>query len=189
MRVGDGLNRFTVTAKAFHWATFLLLLASFGIGLTMVDMPLGPRKLEAYSWHKWVGVTVFVVTLLRLGWRGIHPAPPFPDAMPRWQIVGARLSHAGLYSLLLIMPVSGWLMSSALGIQTVYFGIVPLPDLVSPDRALGDSLIHLHHLLALTLAILIGVHAGAAVYHHFVLKDDIARRMIPFMTPESGDRS
>ena len=181
MRVGNELNQFTASAKAFHWATLLLLLASFGIGLTMVDLPLGPRKLQVYSWHKWVGVTIFLVTLLRLGWRWANPAPPLPASMPGWQRVGARLSHAGLYSLLLIMPISGWVMSSALGIPTVYFGLVPLPDLVSPDRALGEALIQLHHMLGLTLAILIGVHAGAAVYHHFILKDDIVRRMLPFV--------
>jgi cytochrome b561 len=185
---GTGSDRFGTFAKVLHWATFLLLLASFGIGLTMVGLPLSPRKLQVYSWHKWVGVTVFLITILRLGWRCIYPAPPFPDSMPRWQRVGARLSHAGLYGLLVIQPVSGWVMSSALGLTTVYFGLVPLPDLVAPDRALGQSLIQLHHLLGLAFAILIGVHIGAAAYHHFVRRDDIARRMLPVITAGKGDR-
>jgi cytochrome b561 len=154
----------------------------------MVDLPLGPRKLQAYSWHKWVGVTVFLVTLVRLGWRCMDPPPPLPASMPPWQRLAARLSHAGLYGVLLVMPVSGWLTSSALGLTTVYFGLVPLPDLVAPDRALGDSLVRLHDALAVLLATLFTLHAGAALHHHFVRGDDVARRMLPFAAPRGGER-
>jgi cytochrome b561 len=188
MRFRNGSDRFGTLARVLHWVTFLLLLASFGIGLTMVDLPLGPRKLQVYSWHKWVGVTVFLITILRVGWRCASPPPPFPGSMPGWQTVAAQLSHAGLYVLLLIMPISGWVMSSALGLSTAYFGLVPLPDLVAPNRELGQALIFLHNLLGLALAILISIHIVAALYHHFVLKDDIARRMLPFIKPK-GDRS
>lgn len=186
MRLGNGSDRFGALAKTLHWLTFLLLLGSFGIGLTMVELELGPRKLQAYSWHKWVGVTVFLVSVLRLGWRCVDPPPPLPVAMPAWQKRGARLSHAGLYLVLLIMPITGWVTSSALGLTTVYLGLVELPNLVAPDRALREPLILLHNVLAVTLAILIAVHAGAALYHHFVLKDNVARRMLPFMAPRPG---
>jgi cytochrome b561 len=108
--------------------------------------------------------------------------------MPGWQRLAAHLSHGALYTLLVVLPVTGWLMSSALGIPTVYLGLVPLPDLVAPDRPLGESLVRLHHTLAFLFAILIGIHVAAAVYHHFVQKDDVARRMLPFMTPTGGDR-
>jgi cytochrome b561 len=144
--------------------------------------------LQVYSWHKWIGVTVFLIAILRLGWRMASPPPPFPASMPRWQTFAARLSHATLYGLLLVMPVSGWLMSSALGLKTVYLGVVALPDLLAPSRELGQALIHLHQFLALALATLIGVHVAAAAYHHFVLRDGIARRMLPFMAPRRGDR-
>jgi cytochrome b561 len=188
MQFRNGSDRFGTLAKVLHWATFLLLLGSFGIGLTMVDLPLSPRKLQVYSWHKWVGVTVFLIAILRLGWRYVSPPPPFPASMPRWQIVAARMSHAGLYGLLLVMPVSGWLMSSALGLKTVYLGLVPLPDLLAPDRALGQALIYVHNAFGAMLATLIGIHVAAALYHHFVLRDDIARRMLPFMKPRQGNR-
>jgi cytochrome b561 len=181
-------DRFGPLAKTFHWVTFVLLLGSFGIGLTMVDLPLGPRKLQVYSWHKWLGVTVFLVTVLRLGWRLLRPPPPLPAKVAAWQVMAARLSHAALYTTLLIMPISGWLMSSALGLSTVYLGWVALPDLVAPDRALGESLIFVHHLLGWVFAVLIGIHVGAALYHHFALRDDIARRMLPFMRPGGGVR-
>ena len=186
---GNETDRFGTLAQAFHWVTFLLLLASFGIGLTMVDLPLGLRKLQAFSWHKWVGVTVLLITVLRLGWRCANPAPPFPPSMPRWQRIAARLSHAGLYGLLLAMPMSGWVMSSALGLTTVYFGLVPLPDLVAPDRELGRSLVQLHHFLGFAFAMLIGVHIAAAIYHHVIARDDVARRMVPFMKPSGANRA
>jgi cytochrome b561 len=101
--------------------------------------------------------------------------------MPHWQRRAARLSHASLYTLLLAMPISGWMMSSALGLSTVYLGLVPLPDLVAPDRALGETLIRVHGVLGVVLALLIAVHLGAAIYHHFVLRDGVALRMLPFM--------
>jgi cytochrome b561 len=189
MQIRNGSDRFGTLARGLHWTTFLLLLGSFGIGLTMVDMPLSPRKLQVYSWHKWIGVTVFLIAILRLGWRCLHPPPPYPDSMPAWQKVGARLSHGTLYGLLLLMPISGWVMSSALGIPTAYLGLVPLPDPVAPDRELGQSLILVHNILGLALAALIALHIAAAIYHHFVLKDDIMRRMMPFMTVGGSDRS
>jgi cytochrome b561 len=181
------LERFGTGSRAFHWATFVLLIASFGIGWTMIGLPLGPSKLQAYSWHKSVGVTVFLVTIVRLGWRCANPPPPLPGSMPGWQKGASRLSHAGLYGLLLIMPVSGWVMSSALGVTTVYFGLVPLPDLIAPDYEFGQTLAWFHYLLGLALAILIGIHIAAAVYHHFVLGDEIAKRMLPFITRGGRD--
>lgn len=186
MRLGNGAQRYGPIAKTLHWLTFLLLLGSFGIGLTMVDLPLSPRKLQVYSWHKWVGVTVFLVTLLRLGWRLADPPPPLPETMPHWQRIASRLTHAGLYAVLFVMPVSGWTMSSALGLKTVYLGLVPLPDLVAPDRALGEALIQLHNVLGLLLAALIALHVAAALHHHLIVKDDILRRMVPFMAARRG---
>jgi cytochrome b561 len=186
MGLRNRTDRFGPAAKTFHWLTFALLLASFGIGLTMVDLPLSPRKLEVFSWHKWVGVTVFLVTVVRLGWRLADPPPP-PVAMPAWQRAASKVSHGLLYAVLLVMPVSGWVMSSALGLKTVYLGLVPLPDLVAPDRAFGEQLIHVHGTLATVLLILFAIHVAAAFHHHVVAKDDVLRRMVPFAKPRLGD--
>ena len=187
MRLGNGADRYGTVAKTLHWLTFALLVGSFGIGLSMVDLPLSPAKLQVYSWHKWVGVTVFLVTLVRLGWRLADPPPPLPDAVPGWQRGAARLSHAALYTVLIAMPISGWVMSSALGLRTVYLGLVPLPDLVSPDRALGETLIEVHHAFASVLLVLVAIHVAAAFHHHFAARDDVLRRMVPFLMPR-GDR-
>jgi len=183
MHLGNGPDRYGPVAKTVHWLTFLLLLASFGIGLSMTGLPLSPRKLQVYSWHKWVGVTVFLLTLVRLAWRLADPPPPLPDSLPRWHRTAARLSHAALYLVLFVMPVTGWTMSSALGLQTVYLGLVPLPDLVAPDRPLGETLRTAHGVLAVVLAALFAVHAGAGLQHHFVARNDVLRRMVPFLAP------
>lgn len=173
-------ERFGGIAKTFHWLTLLLLIGSFTLGLSMVDMDLSPTKLKYYSWHKWIGVTVFALTVLRLGWRIADPPPPPPTTMPRWQGLGARASHGALYLILLVMPLTGWVMSSALDMSVVYLGIIPIPDLVAPDRTLGDTMKVVHQTLAWLLLTVFAVHVLAALYHHLILRDDVLRRMLPW---------
>lgn len=171
--------RYTGTAIALHWLIALALLAIFGLGVYMQDLPLSPAKLKFYSWHKWAGVTVFLLVAVRLGWRLTHAVPALPAAIPAPQRLLAGAIHGLLYLLMFAIPLSGWLMSSAKGFQTVWFGLVPLPDLVAKDAALGDSLQALHFALNMVLAGLVVVHAAAALKHHFVDRDDILTRMLP----------
>jgi cytochrome b561 len=98
-----------------------------------------------------------------------------------------RLAHAGhiaLYALMLVIPISGWLMSSAKGVQTVWFGVVPLPDLIGKDKALGHLLEEVHESLSWIMVTLIVGHALAALKHHFIDRDDTLRRMAPFIKLE-----
>ena len=104
-----------------------------GVGLWMTGLPLGFTKLYAYNWHKWVGLAVLVLTVGRLLWRWRHPPPPLPGTIVRWQAVLAPIAHWALLVLLLAMPISGWFMSSAAGVSVIWFGILPLPDLVPRD--------------------------------------------------------
>jgi cytochrome b561 len=169
---------YTPTAIALHWIVLLLIASGFALGLWMVDLPVAPRTLRVYAYHKWIGVTVFLLTLVRLAWRLAHPVPP--PAMPRWQQRAATASHALLYALPLAIPLSGWLYSSATGVQVVYLGLFALPDLVAKDKALAAVLKTVHQALNFTLLALVLVHAAAALRHHFIDRDAVLRRMLPF---------
>jgi cytochrome b561 len=170
--------RYGAVAMSLHWLTVALVFANLTLGISMVPLPLSPRKLQWYAWHKWIGITVFIVTCLRLAWRASHRPPPLVP-MPDWQRRAADRSHVLLYVLLTLIPLSGWLYSSSTGVQVVYLGLVPLPDLVPKDRTLATVLKWTHYGLNSALFALVVVHAAAALKHHFVDRDRTLARMLP----------
>jgi cytochrome b561 len=172
-------------AKTLHWLVFALISGAFVVGFYMTDLPLGPMKLKIYSWHKWNGVTIFALVLLRLSWRLFNPPPPLPGEMPNWERRAAEASHRLLYILMLAMPVSGWLMSSAKGFQTVWFGLIPLPDLLAKNPPLGKALAEVHQMLGFIILGFVAVHVLAAFKHHFIDRDDVLARMTPGLRPLS----
>lgn len=173
-------NRYTKMAIGLHWLMAMLLISLVAVGLYMHELPLSPWKLQVYAWHKWAGVTAFLLVLFRLGWRFRHHPPLLPFNMPRLAVKMAYTGHALLYVLMIAIPVSGWLMSSAKGFQTVYFGILPIPDLLVKNRELGRLLRDVHELLNYSLMALVVVHVGAAIKHHLLDKDDVLTRMLPW---------
>ena len=168
---------YTPVAKSLHWLMAVMILGLLALGIYMHELPLSPEKLTLYSWHKWAGVTVFLLVWLRLAWRVTHRPPALPEAMSRPMRLAAHAGHAALYGLMVVIPLSGWLMSSAKGFQTVWFGVLPIPDLVGRDKALGDFLQEAHKALNLLLMLTLGGHLVAALWHHFVLKDGTLNRM------------
>ena len=172
-------TRYSGTAKTLHWLIALMLLISLSVGLYMTGLKLSPEKLKLYSWHKWAGVTIFMLVVLRAIWRLFHTPPPLPAEMPAWQKYTAEATHYLLYALMFAIPLSGWLMSSAKGFQTVYFGVLPLPDLLQKNQELGELLTTVHEYLNYTLIGVAVLHAAAALKHHFIDKDDVLRRMLP----------
>ena len=172
---------YTRTAIALHLAIALLIFCALPLGIYMHDLPFSPNRLKLYSYHKWLGVTVFLLAIGRVLWRLKHPAPPPLSGLPAWQRIASTATHHLLYVLILAVPVSGWLMSSAKGFQTVYLGIIPLPDLLTKDKELGDLLAGVHKVLTFTLGALVITHLTAALKHHFVDRDGVLARMIPFL--------
>ena len=168
---------YTPVAKGLHWLMAAMILGLLALGIYMSDLPLSPQKLTLYSWHKWAGVTVFVLVWLRLLWRITHRPPALPETLSPLTRLAAHAGHAALYGLMVAIPLTGWLMSSAKGFQTVWFGVLPIPDLLGRDRELGDLLQQVHKLLNLLLMLTLAGHVAAALWHHFVLKDDTLRRM------------
>lgn len=137
----------------------------------------GDMKLRVYSWHEWIGATIFGLTLARLIWRLRHPAPPLD--LPWIERVGASVVYAAMYVVLLIQPMVGWMMSAAFGFQVVYLGILPLPRIVAEDRALAERLQQIHFNLAMVLVGLFAAHLGGVLYHHLIVQDGVLRRMLP----------
>jgi len=178
----SSLVRYTPTAIALHWLTAALVAAALGLGLYMVGLKLSPLKLRLYSWHKWIGVTIFLLSAARLIRRAVYGTPPSATG-PSWQRRAASLNHWLLYVLLICLPVSGWLMSSAYGVPVVYFGLVRLPDLLHKNKELADALKLLHEALAFSLLALVSVHAAAALKHHLLDNDDVLHRMLPLVRP------
>jgi cytochrome b561 len=182
-------TRYGGVAIGLHWLIAIAIIGSFSLGFYMSDLPLSPQKLKFYSWHKWAGVTIFLCVLVRLVWRLSHRPPTLPDTIPAWQRKVAEATHVLLYLLMLIIPITGWLMSSAMGFQTVYFGVLPLPDLLAKNAELGELLQQVHMLLNYSMAALVVAHLGAALKHHFVDRDEVLARMLPFLgkTTTPGD--
>lgn len=169
--------RYSNPAVLLHWLVALLIFAGFPLGLYMVDLPLSPDKLKLYSYHKWIGITVLMLAAIRLSWRLTHTPPPLPPGIAVWQRRASAVVHGLLYGLVLAIPVSGWLMSSAKGFPTVWFGVLPLPDLLERNRELGDLLASVHQALNYTLAALVILHVAAALKHHFIERQPFLQRM------------
>ena len=177
-------THYTATAKLLHWLMAALLFGLLALGWYMHDLPLSPDKLKLFSWHKWAGVTAFLLLGFRLLWRISHRPPALPESMPKLMQFAAHAGHLMLYVLMIAIPLSGWLMSSAKGFQTVYFGLLPIPDLLDKNKELGDLLVLVHKSLNLLFIAVLSGHIGAALKHHFIDKDDILTRIAPRLSKE-----
>jgi cytochrome b561 len=163
-----------------HWLMALLIVAAFGLGFIMTDIPgITPTKLKYFSWHKWVGVSVLFLAAIRLLWRLKHPAPPYRQLMPRWQIFISGLAHGAMYVLMFAVPLSGYFYSLAAGVPVVYFGVLSLPVLIEADPILKPVLKELHEALMFVFLAVIILHILAVIKHQIFDKDNILKRMLP----------
>lgn len=173
-------QHYPAPAMVIHWVTALLVLTALPLGIYMSDLSLSPFKLKLIAYHKWIGVTVLLLFVPRLLSRLTQPHPS-SVAGPDWQRKAAAMTHGVLYLLLLAIPVTGWLMSSAKGFPVVYLGLVSLPDLVAKDAALGDLLQSVHATLNYLLIGLLALHVVAALKHHLLDRDETLIRMLPIL--------
>lgn len=176
-------SRYTAVAIALHWVLGIALVGLFGFGLYMTDLPFSPQRLKLYNWHKWAGVTILGLSLLRLLWRLTHRPPALPAAMvqkmPGWQVLAHSATHLALYALFFVVPLIGWAYSSAAGFPVVLFGQFPLPDFVSPNPDVAALIKPWHEISALTLAGLVLLHVAAALKHQFIDRDGLIARILP----------
>jgi cytochrome b561 len=166
-------------AKLLHWSILLLIIVQYFLAESADEMPDGPGKLQVLGQHKSRGMLLRLLAVVRIAWkvanRGL-PAPVGEGLMKK----AAAAGHGLLYLLILVQPLSGWAMSSAAGYPVSLFGAFQFPALVGANPELHEVLEEVHEALFVTLVVVAVLHAAAALYHHFVLKDDVLRRMSPF---------
>lgn len=183
MPIRNDSQRWGALSIALHWLTFVLVLGMAIVGLMMTELANSPLKIQVYALHKSFGLTVLGLTVLRLLWRfgGRVPAPVL--GTPAWQHHIARLTHGALYLLLLAVPLSGWWFNSTAGFPLRWFGLVKLPALAAFDPELKALARETHETLFYSLAALVLVHSGAALWHHYRLRDRTLVRMLPLIEP------
>jgi cytochrome b561 len=167
-------------AKLLHWSIVILIIAQYFLAESAHDLPDGVEKLSIISNHKSLGMLVLILAVVRIGWRVVNGRNPAPVPMPGWQTKVAAAGHGLLYLLLLAQPISGWMMSSAANYPVTLFGLFQFPAIVGPDHEAHETLEDVHEFIFELLLVVAVLHALAALYHHFFLKDDSLRRMLPF---------
>lgn len=177
-------NRYSQPLIGLHWLTLLLIVAAYVLASLLEDMTLSPLKLQLYAWHKWVGMSVLFLLPLRLLLRFVDRFDHrFELTMLEVKVSAAM--HGALYLLMIAVPMFGWLHSSAAGFSVVWFGVLPLPDMLakdlSPDKALAELLKELHEGSVNLLVALVVAHAAAALYHHHIRRDGVLIRMLPWL--------
>lgn len=171
-------DRWGALAQLLHWTIVVLIVVMAWLGLTMVDLPNTPRKVEVYALHKSIGLAVLALVVVRLAWR-LYAGAPDPLPAPRWQRWLAHGTHFGLYLLLLAMPLSGWIANAASGFPLRWFGLFRVPQPIAADEALYDLTREVHEWLFWLLVVLALVHVFAALWHHLFLGDATLSRMLP----------
>jgi len=190
-------KKYTIVAIILHWMIAILIIGQIAGGLFMVKVleDGSSLKFELYQWHKSFGISILLLSLLRLGWRLTHRPPGLPEAMAGWERTGARFSHIAFYGFMIGVPLGGWALVSASpfasSVPTYLFGVIPWPHLpffenVADRGALAAQIASLHELFALATVGLLVVHIGAALKHHIVNRDDVLARMAPVFKQRSS---
>lgn len=183
MRLTNTSTNWGAIAKLFHWLIALLVIGNLVLGYWSDDLPVSPRKVEAFYWHKTIGLTILWLAVLRLLWRFTNPAPMLPLDMPGWERALARTSHFLLYVLMIAMPISGWVINSAANFPLDLYGILRVPDLVADgpnEAAIEDAATLVHNWMFYVICVLLALHVAGALKHHVVDGDHVLRRMLPF---------
>lgn len=174
-------NSYGSVSKFFHWILFLLVVFMIVLGFFMGDAS-KPLKLTLYTIHKSTGMTILILMVMRILWRWSNPIPDLPPSVPLWQQLSARLTHGFLYLLLFIMPLSGWMLSTAASkpVNFWWLGTINFPWLPK-SKALAEVFESIHEICVWILIVFITLHILAALKHYcFDKQKSIVRRMLPF---------
>ncbi len=179
MRFRNNEKKFGAVSQGFHWGVAAIVFTLLPLGWYMHDLPRGIEKYRLVELHKSLGLLVLGLMIGRSLWRAFNPPPPLPAGLPNWEHRAAQLSHWGIYAVIFAQVMIGMSIVWAANSPLTFFGWFALPSPVSPDKAMQELAEEAHEILAYALCVLLAVHIGAALRHHFVLKNDILRRMLP----------
>ncbi|MES2204832.1 MAG: cytochrome b [Pseudomonadota bacterium] len=179
MSAKNTINSFGFVAKSFHWVIAFLIIAMLVLGYFLEDFPASTGEIP-YNTHKTIGIIILALVALRLSWRWFNIQPGYSATLPPAYKVFVRLAHYAIYLVIIAMPISGWVMSTAAGHIPHFLGwfYFPMPG-ISLNENLANQMFQLHNFLAIVLIVLVSFHVLAALIHHFVLKDDVLKRMLP----------
>ena len=169
---------YTITARVLRWITAFLILSMIPLGVVIANEWGGSAQDSLYDLHRSIGAAVIPLVILRLIYRWTHSPLPLPEDIPAMQRLTAHVTHWGLYALLIVQPLTGWIATSAYRAPVIVFGWFELPPIWLENRAFSEHLFSVHSLIGIAIACLAAAHIGAALYHHFVRKDRILIRMI-----------
>jgi len=176
----DKVLKYTATAKWLHWFIGLIVIVMLVFGQGLEDLEI-PERTETLMIHSGLGTLVLILMLVRLGWRKSHPPPTPESSISDLQVRLSRIMHWTLYTLLFIQPVLGILQAAYIDeYKVIAFGLIDYSALAANDVGIAEIFHTLHAVNAIIISALVIGHIGAALYHHFVQKDQVLRRMIPF---------
>ena len=175
---GVEAKAFDPLIKSAHWLTLLLIVAVFSTAALIHDVP-NAWKLTLFQLHRSLGATIWIVTVMRLIWRQFARLPDWPPSLSNPMRTAARSVESTLYGLLLLQPILGLLYANAQGGRTGVFFVLHLPPLIQRNDELAEQLLQAHGAVANLLLAVIALHAAAALFHHFIRRDEILNRMLP----------
>lgn len=177
MNLMNTSESYGIVSKFFHWVVGITMIGLLAVGLIMKDMPNSPDKFELYGLHKSTGILIIAFIAMRLIWKFMNLTPELPQTMSPLQKIGSNAAHVFLYISMVVMPLSGWGMSSAGGYKISFFGLFTVPPIVPKSKMLGGIFHETHELLSKALIAVLIIHILAALLHHFWYKDGILKRM------------
>ncbi len=180
MELKNSETRYGAITKTIHWVMALLIIMMLVMGLVMGDIEPLKDKLWVYGLHKSLGITILILVSLRIVWHLISKKPPFVPTITKLERYAAHAVHVFLYTSMIGMPMSGWLMSSAAGRPPSFFNLFTMPAIIEENEQLRDVFGTTHEILGYTLIIAIVMHVAGALKHHFISKDATLKRMLPF---------
>lgn len=172
-------DSFGSIAKMFHWVIALSIVGMLSVGFIMVNMEPSSTKMMIYGLHKSTGVLVLLLVILRFTWRIWNPVPRLPSSLSPWHHHLAKLSPLALYALLFMMPISGFTLSEAAGYPINVYDMFTLPMLLPKNLELSKTAAAVHKYGAFAFIGILTLHVSAAFYHHFILKTNVLKRMLP----------